>query len=345
MRADPRVRGGRARGERRHAPSTRADGRGDRGDGGELAGTAGDDFIDADLRFHLAIAGATRNRLVLHSMHAVRDVLRRALLTVYQIPGEPGARSRRAPRDPRRDRAGDAARARDGMRDAPGPRRDTTSRRETRVADLGYVGLGVMGSASRAPAARRRARRYGLEPHPRRRPSRCSRPARGGPRPRARSRSGARSSSRWSRTPRRCRRSPRAPTGSSPASRDGKVYVDMSTAEPANARGARRPGRRGSARSMLDAPVSGSVGHASSRARLSVMVGGERGGVRARPAGARGDRAEGLPHRRQRRRRDDEDRDQPLARRADARLQRGRAARREERDPARDGGRGDARQR
>lgn len=48
-----------------------------------------DDFIDADLRFHLAVAEATGNRLLLHSMHAVRDVVRRALLTVFVIPGSP----------------------------------------------------------------------------------------------------------------------------------------------------------------------------------------------------------------------------------------------------------------
>ena len=47
------------------------------------------DFIDADLRFHLAVAEATGNRLILHSMQAVRDVVRRALLTVFLIPGSP----------------------------------------------------------------------------------------------------------------------------------------------------------------------------------------------------------------------------------------------------------------
>ena len=46
-------------------------------------------FIDADLRFHLALAAATGNRLVLHTMHAVREVIRRALLTVYHIPRSP----------------------------------------------------------------------------------------------------------------------------------------------------------------------------------------------------------------------------------------------------------------
>ncbi|MHB8470754.1 MAG: FadR/GntR family transcriptional regulator [Gaiellaceae bacterium] len=49
----------------------------------------GDTFIEADLRFHLAVADATGNRLVLHSMDAVRDVLRRALMTVYHIPRSP----------------------------------------------------------------------------------------------------------------------------------------------------------------------------------------------------------------------------------------------------------------
>jgi GntR family transcriptional repressor for pyruvate dehydrogenase complex len=54
-----------------------------------LGDAHGDRFIDADLRFHLALAGATGNRVVLHSMHAVRDVLRRALMTVYTIPRSP----------------------------------------------------------------------------------------------------------------------------------------------------------------------------------------------------------------------------------------------------------------
>jgi DNA-binding FadR family transcriptional regulator len=55
-----------------------------------LAGEGGGEaFIDADLRFHLAVAEATGNRLVLHSMHAVRDVVRRALLTIVRIPQSP----------------------------------------------------------------------------------------------------------------------------------------------------------------------------------------------------------------------------------------------------------------
>lgn len=48
-----------------------------------------DRFIEGDLRFHLAVADATGNRLVTHTMHAVRDVLRRALSTVYLIPHSP----------------------------------------------------------------------------------------------------------------------------------------------------------------------------------------------------------------------------------------------------------------
>ena len=50
---------------------------------------AAERFIDADLRFHLAVAEASGNRLVLHSMQAVRDLVRRALLTIVLIPGSP----------------------------------------------------------------------------------------------------------------------------------------------------------------------------------------------------------------------------------------------------------------
>jgi GntR family transcriptional repressor for pyruvate dehydrogenase complex len=53
------------------------------------AGGLAADFIEADLRFHLAVAEATGNRLLLHSMQAVRDVVRRALMTVFHIPRSP----------------------------------------------------------------------------------------------------------------------------------------------------------------------------------------------------------------------------------------------------------------
>jgi GntR family transcriptional repressor for pyruvate dehydrogenase complex len=54
-----------------------------------VASGRGEGFIEADLRFHLAVAEATANRLVLHSMQAVREAVRRALMTVYVIPGSP----------------------------------------------------------------------------------------------------------------------------------------------------------------------------------------------------------------------------------------------------------------
>jgi GntR family transcriptional regulator, transcriptional repressor for pyruvate dehydrogenase complex len=76
----------------------------------------GDAFIDADLRFHLAVAEATGNRVLLHSMHAVRDVIRRMLMTVFNLPGS----AARAVEEHRSVRAaiaaGDASRARDEMR-------------------------------------------------------------------------------------------------------------------------------------------------------------------------------------------------------------------------------------
>jgi len=48
-----------------------------------------DVYIEGDLRFHLAVAKASGNRLVLHSMHALRDLLRRALMSIYLIPSSP----------------------------------------------------------------------------------------------------------------------------------------------------------------------------------------------------------------------------------------------------------------
>jgi len=51
-----------------------------------LAGAGGELYIDADLRFHLAIAEATRNGLILHTMQALREVIRRALMSIFRIP-------------------------------------------------------------------------------------------------------------------------------------------------------------------------------------------------------------------------------------------------------------------
>ena len=75
-----------------------------------------DSYIEADLRFHLAIAKASENRLVLHSMHALRDLIRRALMSIYLIPSSP----ERSLEQHRLIRAAileqDAERARDEMR-------------------------------------------------------------------------------------------------------------------------------------------------------------------------------------------------------------------------------------
>jgi GntR family transcriptional repressor for pyruvate dehydrogenase complex len=49
----------------------------------------GEAFVVADLRFHLAIAEATGNRLILYAMQAARDVVRRALLSVVRVPQSP----------------------------------------------------------------------------------------------------------------------------------------------------------------------------------------------------------------------------------------------------------------
>lgn len=50
---------------------------------------AQEQYIEADLRFHLTVAAATRNRIALRMMQAVRDLLQRALASIYYIPGSP----------------------------------------------------------------------------------------------------------------------------------------------------------------------------------------------------------------------------------------------------------------
>lgn len=46
-------------------------------------------YIAGDLEFHQAVVAATGNRIARSMMHAIRDVMRRALLSIYQIPGSP----------------------------------------------------------------------------------------------------------------------------------------------------------------------------------------------------------------------------------------------------------------
>ncbi len=41
-------------------------------------------YIDADLGFHVCVAEATQNRFAAHLMHAIREVLQRALRAVFE---------------------------------------------------------------------------------------------------------------------------------------------------------------------------------------------------------------------------------------------------------------------
>ncbi|MDX6546809.1 MAG: GntR family transcriptional regulator, transcriptional repressor for pyruvate dehydrogenase complex [Gaiellales bacterium] len=43
-------------------------------------------FIEADVRFHIAMADATGNSLISHTLNAIRDVLRDVLLAIFEIP-------------------------------------------------------------------------------------------------------------------------------------------------------------------------------------------------------------------------------------------------------------------
>jgi GntR family transcriptional repressor for pyruvate dehydrogenase complex len=46
-------------------------------------------YIAADVSFHLTLAEATRNRWALHLMQAIRELLLRALGSIYHVPGSP----------------------------------------------------------------------------------------------------------------------------------------------------------------------------------------------------------------------------------------------------------------
>jgi GntR family transcriptional regulator, transcriptional repressor for pyruvate dehydrogenase complex len=73
-------------------------------------------YIDGDLRFHLAIAEATRNGVILHTMRALRELIRRALMSIFLVPDSPerSARQHQAIREAIAGR--DAERARAEMR-------------------------------------------------------------------------------------------------------------------------------------------------------------------------------------------------------------------------------------
>jgi GntR family transcriptional repressor for pyruvate dehydrogenase complex len=53
----------------------------------DVALDAADRYVAADLRFHVGIARATGNRITAHLMHAIRDLLARALVEIFRIPG------------------------------------------------------------------------------------------------------------------------------------------------------------------------------------------------------------------------------------------------------------------
>jgi GntR family transcriptional repressor for pyruvate dehydrogenase complex len=55
----------------------------------ERAVDSADAYISADIRYHLVIAEATGNRLLLHLMQAIRERLTEMFGTVYRFPGGP----------------------------------------------------------------------------------------------------------------------------------------------------------------------------------------------------------------------------------------------------------------
>jgi GntR family transcriptional regulator, transcriptional repressor for pyruvate dehydrogenase complex len=46
-------------------------------------------YTDADVRFHMSVAKATHNEITSHLMEAIRAVMRRALRSIFHVPGSP----------------------------------------------------------------------------------------------------------------------------------------------------------------------------------------------------------------------------------------------------------------
>ena len=254
-----------------------------------------DAYAPADVRFHVAVAAATGNRVALHAMHAIRELLERALEQVYGIPGS-AARSLEQHRqilaaiEAGRRRGGARMRMRTHLTRVEREIHDAVT--SSRLADFSDAASTARREGVAAMAQDRLS--SGWASWVAASPAACSMPATTSPATTAR----AARRMRWSRracalaaTPargrraqrrhvldghqhrRRSRPSPRAPTASSPGSAPGKVYVDMSTVSPAASRALAEQVPSAGA-DMLDAPVSGSV-ITLEQGKLSVIVGGD----------------------------------------------------------------------
>ncbi len=73
-------------------------------------------YSGADLRFHLEVAAATGNRVIMRVMDGIRDLLHRTLASVYQIPGSPARTLEQHQAIAHAIRTGPADAARDAMR-------------------------------------------------------------------------------------------------------------------------------------------------------------------------------------------------------------------------------------
>jgi GntR family transcriptional repressor for pyruvate dehydrogenase complex len=46
-------------------------------------------YTGGDVQFHLSVVAASHNRMASHMMQAIRNVMQRALASIYEIPGSP----------------------------------------------------------------------------------------------------------------------------------------------------------------------------------------------------------------------------------------------------------------
>ena len=149
-------------------------------------------------------------------------------------------------------------------------------KQEVFTANIGFVGLGVMGSrmAQRLLDAGHQVTGYNRTKS--KAQSLIDAGMKWGDTPRAVAAKRRKLRSRWSPTPRRSSRSQAAPDGILAGLSSGKIYIDMSTVSPAASRAVAEQVKAKGAE-MLDAPVSGSV-ITLEEGKLSIMAAGDRAG-------------------------------------------------------------------
>ncbi len=234
-------------------------------------------FIEADLDFHLALAEAAANPLILSLIDSIVGLLREQRMGIFQVEGGPERGQYHHKRIfeaiEHRDPAGAREAMKGHLRQVREDSRRTPSGEEGFMAKLGFVGLGVMGSemVNRLLGKGHTVTGYN--------------------RTRSKAEWLVKKGMKWADSPRAVVAASdfafsmvtnsaalgavmHGPDGMLAGVTPGKIFVDMSTVSPAYSREVAAKVREKGG-DMVDSPVSGSV-ITLQEGKLSVMVGGRK---------------------------------------------------------------------